>query len=78
MANWKQTRDYDGPLLTEEFQREDGAFRVGSNKFTREKQRPYYVQSTHGGRHFTSDINFRRRFTTAEAAMTAVDKKNPA
>ena len=36
MANWKQTRDYDGPLLTEEFQREDGAFRVGSNKFTRE------------------------------------------
>lgn len=77
MANWKQTRDYDGPLLTEEFQREDGAFRVGSNRFTREKQRPYYVQSAHGG-HFRCSPIFRKRFSSVEAAMSAVDKRSPA
>lgn len=72
--SWKQTRDFDGVLLTEEFQREDGTFRVGSNKMTREGARPYYVQAARGGV-FSRDARFPRRFASAGAAMQAVDKR---
>lgn len=75
-ANWNKTRDFDGSFLTEEFERADGKFRVGSNQSTRELSKPYYVQRNYNGR-WSGSADFRKRFGSAEAAMHAVNKRCP-
>lgn len=74
---WKQTRGFDGPILVEQWERADGNWRVGSNRLSREKANPYYVQERlASGRSVRSPL-FPRRFNTPEAAMAAVDKRSP-
>lgn len=78
-CDWKQKRDFDGRLLTESWERSDGRFEVGSNKHTREKCNPYYVGEcfSNDRNNFISTSNFRKRFSSLQAAIKAVDKKFP-
>lgn len=78
-CDWKQKRDFDGVLLTESWERSDGRFEIGSNKYTREKCNPYYVveRFSNDRSNFISTSNFRKRFSSLESAIKAVDKKFP-
>lgn len=80
---WAKTRDFEGPILAEEWTRACGDWRVASNRMTRDGARPYYVQKRHGLGGWTRAskrpapipalTQFFGHYATPEAAMAAVE-----
>lgn len=77
MTKWTKTRDFEGRLLTEEWERSDGKWRVGSNINTRDKLLAYWVAEGVPLGNFIGTAKFRKRFGTPDAAMAAVDRRCP-